>query len=70
MANAGPNTHGSQFFVISGSDGASLPPLYAHFGEVIKGGDVVETINALGTRSGSPSKTVTITSVTIAESVD
>jgi len=70
MANAGPNTNGSQFFVISGSDGASLPPLYAHFGEVIKGGDVVETINALGTRSGSPSKTVTITSVTIAESVD
>jgi peptidylprolyl isomerase/peptidyl-prolyl cis-trans isomerase B (cyclophilin B) len=70
MANAGPNTNGSQFFVISGGDGASLPPLYAHFGEVIKGGDVVETINALGTRSGTPSKTVTINAVTITESAD
>ena len=37
---------------------------------MIKGGDVVETINALGTRSGTPSKTVTINAVTITESAD
>ncbi len=37
MANAGPNTNGSQFFVISGPDGMRLPPLYSLFGEVVTG---------------------------------
>ena len=37
MANAGPDTNGSQFFVISGPDGVRLPPLYSHFGEVVSG---------------------------------
>jgi cyclophilin family peptidyl-prolyl cis-trans isomerase len=67
MANAGPHTNGSQFFVISGPDGAGLPPLYSLFGAVVSGGDVIETINALGTRSGSPKERVVIESVTIAE---
>jgi cyclophilin family peptidyl-prolyl cis-trans isomerase len=67
MANAGPNTNGSQFFVISGPDGVSLPPSYALFGKVIKGLDVVAAIDAIGTRSGSPSENVTIESVTITE---
>jgi len=67
MANAGPNTNGSQFFVISGPDGVSLPPSYALFGKVIKGLDVVAVIDAIGTRSGSPSENVTIESVTITE---
>jgi cyclophilin family peptidyl-prolyl cis-trans isomerase len=67
MANAGPNTNGSQFFVISGPDGAALPPQYALFGAVVSGGDVVKAIDALGTRSGSPKEKVTIESVTIAE---
>jgi cyclophilin family peptidyl-prolyl cis-trans isomerase len=67
MANAGPNTNGSQFFVISGSDGAALPPQYSLFGAVVSGGDVVAAIDALGTRSGKPKETVTIESVTIAE---
>ena len=31
MANSGPNTNGSQFFVITGSDGANLPPNYSLF---------------------------------------
>jgi peptidylprolyl isomerase len=68
MANAGPNTNGSQFFVISGPDGVGLPPLYSLFGAVVTGGEVVEKINALGTRSGTPKERVTIESVTIAES--
>src|SRR5580704_11295249 len=67
MANAGPNTNGSQFFVISGPDGAGLPPLYSLFGEVVTGGDVVTTINAVGTPSGKPKERVVIESVTIAE---
>ena len=67
MANAGPNTNGSQFFIISGSDGVRLPPQYALFGAVVSGGDVVTKIDALGTRSGKPSEDVVIESVTIAE---
>ena len=68
MANAGPNTNGSQFFVISGPDGMRLPPQYSLFGKVVKGLDVVETIDAIGTRSGDPKEKVTIESVTITES--
>jgi len=67
MANAGPNTNGSQFFIISGSDGVRLPPQYALFGAVVSGGEVVTAIDALGTRSGTPKEKVTIESVTIAE---
>jgi len=68
MANAGPNTNGSQFFVISGPDGVRLPPLYALFGKVVKGLDVVATINDIGTPSGKPREQVVIESVTITES--
>jgi cyclophilin family peptidyl-prolyl cis-trans isomerase len=68
MANAGPNTNGSQFFVISGPDGVRLPPLYAHFGAVVTGGDVVEKINAVGSPgAGTPKERVVIESVTIEE---
>jgi peptidylprolyl isomerase/peptidyl-prolyl cis-trans isomerase B (cyclophilin B) len=67
MANAGANTNGSQFFVISGPDGVRLPPLYALFGKVVKGLDVVSTINEIGTPSGTPREKVIIESVTITE---
>ncbi len=67
MANAGPDTNGSQFFIISGSDGVALPPLYSLFGAVVSGGDVVTKIDALGSRSGKPKERVVIESVTIAE---
>jgi cyclophilin family peptidyl-prolyl cis-trans isomerase len=68
MANSGPHTNGSQFFVISGPDGARLPPQYALFGAVVSGGEVVTAIDALGSRSGTPKEKVVIESVTIAES--
>ena len=68
MANAGPDTNGSQFFVISGADGVRLPPLYSYFGEVVSGLDVVAAIDALGTSSGKPKERVTIASMTITES--
>ena len=66
MANAGPNTNGSQFFVISGADGVRLPPQYNHFGQVVKGMEVVEAIQSVETdRSDRPRQDVVINSVTI-----
>ena len=66
-ANAGPNTNGSQFFIICGPSGVGLPPLYSLFGKVISGMDVVSTIEAVGTQSGKPTELVEIHSVTITE---
>ena len=69
MANAGPNTNGSQFFLISGSDGTRLPPLYSLFGKVVDGLDVVDAMQKVATgRNDRPLTDVTINSVTITES--
>ena len=69
MANAGPNTNGSQFFVISGPSGVRLPPAYALFGKVVRGLDVIEAIQNVPTdRSDRPLADVTINSLTITES--
>ncbi|HVC66302.1 MAG TPA: peptidylprolyl isomerase [Acidimicrobiales bacterium] len=67
MANAGPNTNGSQFFIVSGPDGVGLPPSYSLFGKVVKGLDAVKAIESVGSRSGNPSEPVVIESVTIVE---
>ncbi len=67
MANAGPNTNGSQFFIVTGASGVGLPPLYSLFGQVIKGMDVVTAIESVGTSSGKTKEQVTIESVTITE---
>jgi cyclophilin family peptidyl-prolyl cis-trans isomerase len=67
MANSGPNTNGSQFFVISGSDGVRLPPSYSLFGKVVAGLETVAAIDALGTPSGKPKQRVTIERVSITE---
>lgn len=68
MANAGPNTNGSQFFVISGPSGISLPPLYSLFGQVTVGLDIVATLDSKGTRSGSTVEPCLIEKVVITES--
>ncbi|MEO7556125.1 MAG: peptidylprolyl isomerase [Acidimicrobiales bacterium] len=67
MANAGPDTGGSQFFVVTGQQGVDLPANYSLFGAVTDGYDVVTQIEALGSAGGDPTTVVTITSVTITE---
>ncbi len=66
MANAGPNTNGSQFFLISGPSGVQLPPAYALFGQVVKGLEVVDAMQRVPTAAGDrPVTDVVIESVTI-----
>jgi cyclophilin family peptidyl-prolyl cis-trans isomerase len=69
MANAGPDTNGSQFFIISGLDGMKLPPKYSLFGKVVDGLDVVLELDKVGTAGqGVPKQRVLMESVTITES--
>jgi cyclophilin family peptidyl-prolyl cis-trans isomerase len=70
MANTGqPNSGGSQFFIVSGPQGESLPNTYSLFGQVTSGLDVVSTIDKQGSASGiPPDVTQRIISVTINES--
>ena len=69
MANAGPNTNGSQFFLISGGSGVQLPPQYSLFGKIVKGLDVLDAMQRVTTdRNDRPAVDVVIQSVTITES--
>ena len=74
MANGGPNTGGSQFFLIAGEDGLNLDanPAYTIFGRVIEGLDVAERILALpiqdpngGIAGQQPAQAVYLEKVTI-----
>lgn len=65
-----PGTFGSQFFVVTGPNGATLPNDYARFGKVTQGLDVARKIESYApdTGDGTPTKKVTIDKVTITES--
>jgi cyclophilin family peptidyl-prolyl cis-trans isomerase len=64
MANAGPDTNGSQFFICL--DRVGLPPQYSVFGEVTSGMDVVDRIATVPLRGESPRETVFVEQVTLA----
>jgi cyclophilin family peptidyl-prolyl cis-trans isomerase len=70
MANTGqPNTGGSQWFVVAGPQGESLPNTYSLFGTITSGMKVVDTINSQGSAAGvPPDVTQRILSVKITES--
>ena len=71
MANAGPDTNGSQFFIVTGPQGVALQPNYTLFGQVGDGMDTtVKALEATASPDGSGATTepVYITSVTITES--
>ena len=73
MANSGPNTTGSQFFIITGVSGTSLPPNYTLFGQVTAGLDTaVAAMAALfnpdpAANGVPPAADIILNSVTISE---
>ena len=70
MANAGPDTGGSQFFFVY-NDGFTLEPAYTRFGTVLEGLDVLERIGeieTMGAQGETPTELVYMNSVEIRES--
>jgi cyclophilin family peptidyl-prolyl cis-trans isomerase len=73
MANAGPNTQGSQFFICHGSGAERLPHSYTIFGKVTEGLDTLEKIASVpvgrgaGGENSRPTDPPSITGITVQE---
>lgn len=73
MANSGPNTNGSQFFIVLADLRSTLPKNYTIFGRVTGGQEAVTAIAAVPTRPGpsgensQPTEVVTLDAVTVRE---
>jgi cyclophilin family peptidyl-prolyl cis-trans isomerase len=68
MANSGPNTNGSQFFICTDNLAGKLPKSYTLFGQVTKGLDIVDRIVSAPRNSRDlPDSPVAMTSVTVHE---
>ncbi len=66
MANSGPDTNGSQFFIVaSDTGGTQLQASYSLFGQVTAGMDVVTKINKDGTSAGTPAVVHKIVKATV-----
>ena len=59
MANAGPDTNGSQFFILFQAS-PWLNGNHAVFGELIEGDDILKAMEAAGSKSGKPGANFTI----------
>ncbi len=69
MANSGPNTNGSQFFIITARATPWLDGNHTNFGQVVGGHDVVDVIGACATGANDkPVEQQTLNSITIEES--
>lgn len=68
MANSGPNTNGSQFFIVHADETPWLDGRHSVFGQVVEGLDVLDIIAQMQTDSSDrPFQSITIDSITISE---
>jgi cyclophilin family peptidyl-prolyl cis-trans isomerase len=75
MANSGPDTNGSQFFIVTGSNGTALPNSYSRFGQATEGLGVAQKMesfvpapDAQDRQDGPPTRPLYIFKVEITES--